>query len=213
MHEQLTAASEDWAYLRGRGYGAEALDLVAKHRTLQGPERRALERGVCSAAQYQRRMARELEAEDVRKRPLRIDAVDVLSTLEGALRGGSLVLGLDGLPRDLDDRSAYAPGDGTAAALDLLGKALGSLKPATAHFYVASGAAASRVGAAVEARAKALRVPTKVEMVADLRKALAGAAHVVSADGDVLDECGTWFNVTGPLVASLPGVNLLRLQG
>src|SRR5690349_9328475 len=112
----------------GRDYPPNTvLSLVGDHHALEPSQRLAIERGVCSDAQYRRHVVRELEVDDVTRRPLVIDAIDVVRTVATAVAGGPLVQCVDGVMRDLEDAtSAISEPD---AALERIGKALAVLSP------------------------------------------------------------------------------------
>src|SRR5262245_22949196 len=118
--ERLRLAAEEVAWLTGRGYALDSVgELVASHHGLSNEHRAALSRGTCSEPQYRRRAARELEAEDVARRPLAIDAVDAVATIEAALGGRPVLQTLDGTVRAFGvDRTKYIVGAAAEGALD-----------------------------------------------------------------------------------------------
>ena len=84
----MRAAAEEIAWLLDRGYPPRTVnDFVGGHHQLESRQRLALQRGVCSPAQYQRRAARELDPEDVARRPLVVDGFNLIITIEVALSG------------------------------------------------------------------------------------------------------------------------------
>ena len=90
---RLKLAAEEVAWLTGQGYPLEC----------------------------RRRAAREVEAEDIAKRPLAIDAIDVVAALEATLAGRFVVQTLDGTVRAFGvDRATYAPGEHASDAITRL---------------------------------------------------------------------------------------------
>ena len=213
--ERLRRAAEEVAWLTGRGYALEAVgDLVAEHHSLSDEHRAALARGTCSEPQYRRRAARELEAEDVARRPLAIDAIDAVATIEAALGGRPVLQTLDGTVRAFGvDRAAYALGSAADDALDRLLGAAKELRPSLLKFIVDERApGAPSLAARIEARAKALKAKVEVASVPDARQALRKERQIVTGDADALDACAAWFNLVGRVVEVIPHAKIIRLQ-
>lgn len=213
--ERLRRAAEEVAWLTGRGYPLDTVgDLVARHHGLLEEQRAALARGTCSEPQYRRRAARELEGEDVARRPLSIDAIDAVATVEAALDGRPVLQTLDGTVRAFGiDRATYRPG---ARAEDALGRVIGAVKelrPSMLRFLVDEGAAgAGELAALVEGRAKALKAKAEVVRVPDTLKALRKERQIVTGDADTLDACAAWFNLVGRVVEAIGNAKIIRLQ-
>ena len=87
---RLRLAAEEIGWMLSREYPADAvMSLVAQRHGLDPNQERVLREACCSDAQRRRRMARALEPdEDVAKRPLRIDACELVRAIETALAGG-----------------------------------------------------------------------------------------------------------------------------
>jgi hypothetical protein len=213
--ERLRLAAEEVAWLTGRGYPLEAVgDLVASHHALSEAQRVALARGTCSEPQYRRRAARELEADDIARRPLAVDAIDAVATIEAALTGRPLLQTLDGTVRAFGvDRGAYSLGPAADEAIDRLLAAVKELRPSQLRFFVderAPGAQdlAQRIGVrmtAHKAKGEAVRVP-------DALKALRKEKQIVTGDAETLDACAAWFNLVGRVVESVSTAKIIRLQ-
>jgi hypothetical protein len=157
---RLRLAAEEVAWLTGRGYPLDAVgSLVSAHHRLSDVQRAALASGTCSEPQYRRRAARELEAEDVARRPLAIDAVDVVATIEAALGGSPVLQTLDGTLRVFGlDRASWVPGPHADGAMDRILAVARELRPSHLRFLVpeqATGAAA--LEAVIVARSRARR--------------------------------------------------------
>lgn len=215
--ERLRRAAEEVAWLTGRGYRLEDVDaLVSRHHGLSDEERSLLVVGTCSEPQYRRRAARELEAEDVARKPLAIDAVGALTAIEAALEGQPVLQTLDGSVRAASTRTrddAFRVGPRTDDALVRLLTELKSLRPSMARLVVEDAVAgAAELRDLVAKRAKERGVKAQVVLVPELRAALRREPHVASADAEVLDACGAWFNLVGRVVTSVPGARLVRLQ-
>jgi hypothetical protein len=213
--ERLRLAAEEVAWLTGRGYALDAVGaLVAAHHGLSKEHRAALARGTCSEPQYRRRAARELEAEDIARRPLAVDALDAVATIEATLAGRPILQTLDGTVRAFGvDRIAYVPGGAADDALDRLFSAAKELRPSLLKFIVDERApGAQELKAKVEARAKAQKAKAEVVVAPDALKALRKERQIVTGDADTLDACAAWFNLVGRVVESIPNAKVVRLQ-
>ncbi len=213
--EHLRLAAEEVAWLTGRGYALAVVgDLVAKHHGLTDMQRAALARGTCSEPQYRRRAARELEAEDVARRPLAVDAMDAMATIEAALSERPVLQTLDGTVRAFGvERVDWAPGDRADEAVDRLLAAVKELRPSVVRFILDERAPGAReLEAKLGARAKAQKVKAEVVLVADPVKALVREKQIATGDAEALDACASWFNLVGRVVASIPGAKIVRLQ-
>jgi len=213
--ERLRLAAEEVAWLTGRGYALEAVgNLVAAHHALSDDHRAALARGTCSEPQYRRRAARELEAEDVSRRPLAIDAIDVVATIEAALAGRPVLQTLDGTVRAFGvSRHAYVAGSDADDAIDLVLVAAKELRPSVVKLVIderAPGAEDLRLK--LDARATAKKVKIEIAIVADLPKALRKEKHIVTGDAETLDACVGWFNLVGRVIEAISTARVIRLQ-
>jgi hypothetical protein len=212
---RLKLAAEEVAWLAGRGYAVQVVsDLVAAHHGLSAEHRAALACGTCSEPQYRRRAARELEVEDVARRPLAVDAIDVVATLEAALSGRPVLQTLDGTVRAFGvDRAAYVPGDRTDEALDRLLAAAKELRPSALKVYVDEAAPGSKdLASRVDARAKALKAKVECVLVPSAAAALGKERQIVTGDAATLDACAGWVNLVGRIVAGIDGAKVVRLQ-
>jgi hypothetical protein len=208
--ERLRLAAEEVAWLTGRGYPIDRVgDFVANQHHLGDAERSALASGTCSEPQYRRRAARELEAEDVARRPLAIDTLDVLAAIESALAGRPVLQTLDGTVRAFGVGD-YSPGPHADDALDRLFAAARELRPSMLRFLVPSSS--SDVEARITARAKDAKAKAEVVKVPDVRAAMKKEKQVVSGDAVVLDNAGAWFNLVGGVVEAIPSAKIVKLQ-
>ena len=212
---RMRLAAEEVAWLTGRGYSLDVVgDVVAQHHGLDDAQRAALALGTCSEPQYRRRAARELEPEDVARRPLAIDAFDVLSAVETALAGGTLLQTLDGTVRALGaSRSSWAPGPRSDDAIARVLEALRPLRPQMVRFYVDEGAAnAADLAERITARSKAAKAKVEVVLSSDVRLAMRKERQIASADASMLDACGAWINLAGRVASGIPDAKIVRLQ-
>jgi len=207
---RLRLAAEEVAWLTGRGYAIDTVgEIVAAHHSLSAAQRAALACGTCSEPQYRRRAARELEPEDVARRPLAIDAVDAVSAVEAALSGRPVLQTLDGTVRALGvERTSYKPGSHADAAIDRLVSAAKELRPSMLRFYVDEPA--KELAERIASRAKGPKIETKV--VPSAPAALRKEPQIVTAEAASLDACAAWCNLVGRIVETIPNAKIVRLQ-
>lgn len=212
---RLKLAAEEVAWLTGRGYPLDVVgELVAAHHALSVAQRDALACGTCSEPQYRRRAARELEPEDVAKRPLAIDGIDAVAAVEAALAGRHVLQTLDGTVRAFGvDRASYAPGSNADDAIDRLLAAAKELRPSLVKIYVdESATGAQDLSARFTERAKAQKTKLEVAVVPDTPQALRKERQIVTGDAATLDACAGWLNLVGRVVEAVPGAKIVRLQ-
>lgn len=212
---RLKLAAEEVAWLTGRGYPLELVgELVAKHHGLSDAHRAALACGTCSEPQYRRRAAREIEADDVAKRPLALDAIDSVAAVEGALAGRYVLQTLDGTVRAFGiDRARYAPSTDADAAIERLLSAAKELRPSLIKVYIdEASAGAGELSARFSAAAKAQKAKIEIALVAHVPKALRKERQIVTGDAETLDACAGWLNLVGHVVEAVPGAKIVRLQ-
>lgn len=213
--ERLKLAAEEVAWLTGRGYALDVVgELVAKHHGLSEAHRAALARGTCSEPQYRRRAARELEAEDIGRRPLAIDAIDAIAAIEAALAGRPVLQTLDGTVRAFGvERATFAPGEHADDAIDRLFAYAKDLRPSTLKWVLdEASAGASDLVARIDARAKSSKAKSECVLVANAQAALKKERQIVTGDADTLDACAGWFNLVGKIVEAVGGAKIVRLQ-
>ena len=211
--DRLRRAAEEAAFLVTRGYPSHAVaEFVAEHRALERDDQALLACSTRLRAEYAKHIARELEAEDVAKRPLRIDASSVLAAVDAGVSGRTLLESPAGV---LADPSWQRPGrelQDFGAALARVDDALASLKPSLVRWYVDAAAPFASVLAERVARANGKKRKVELQLVPDAAAALADAAYVASSDPSVLDGAACWANL---VARALSGVQAprVRLEG
>ncbi len=209
--ERLRAAAEDAAWLVAREYRPDRVAaFVAEERGLGALERELLAASAAAGAHHRHHIARELDADDARKRPLRVEVESLVGTIAAALREAPILESVAGVCLD-PCRVAGALPEPLAPSCEALAKALASLAPARIELYWAASTHRALVAAAGAALDKcAGKIARTHKDVADLAEALRGATYVVSSEPRVLDACGTWLNVAKRVVDEL-GVETLTL--
>jgi hypothetical protein len=215
--EKVRQAAEETAWLVERGYPTEAtVSFVSQHRELGPSELRWLDCGTRANRSYRHHIARELDAEDVARRPLRIDTASVIATIEAGLRGAPLLEGMAGVLCDPSwSREHTVVGEATEEALEIVGKALLSLRPKSTRWFVDSATrdADKLVDLLAQADSRWSRVAVEVERVPNVIVRLRGAALVASTDPAVLDECASWLNLAALALTDRSDTRVLSFHG
>ncbi len=214
----LRSAVTELSWLLDRGYPKKAaLKLVGDRHALRDRQRMAVQRCAASGADRELRRVRQVERQALAGETLLVDGYNVLLTVEAALSGGVLLLGGDGVVRDLTSMSGHY-------------RRMRSTRPALEAIAAFTAAAAcreliwlfdrpisnsGRLKQAIDALAAAAAWPWRVELVASPdRELIASAAIVATADSGVLDRCGRWFNLACEVVrASVPEAWVVDLAG
>ena len=101
-------AVAELSWLLDRGYPKKAaLKLVGDRHALRDRQRMAVQRCAASGADRELRRARQVESRALAGETLMVDGYNVLLTVEAALSGGVLLLGGDGVVRDLTSMSGH----------------------------------------------------------------------------------------------------------
>lgn len=218
----LRAAAAELRFLRERGYGAEqAVELVGNRHQLRDRQRQALLRATSAAEGVSGRAA--ARAGPAAPAALWIDGLNVVITVETALRGGVLVTTVDGGLRDLAGvHGTYRPDGTTDEALRRVASLLAARGwervPAT-WYLDAPVSNTGRLAARLRDVAADRGLPWSSEVVPDADAALALAPEgvvVASGDAPVLDRVAAagrgWLDLGGDTVrAHVPDAWLVAL--
>lgn len=210
----LRAATRDLSWLLERGYAREsALKLTGDRYALTSRQRAAVARCACADVTVRLRRARMQPDTALAGAALAIDGFNVLTTLEVALAGGVVLLGRDGVLRDIAGvHGSYRRVEETEPALTLLERTLGALGIASCEWLLDapvsnSGRLCARLNELGIAGWQARVVPDPDPLLA------AGSAVVASADGEVLDRAARCYNLARACVErELPHAFLVDLS-
>ncbi len=196
----LMKAAEEAGWLVERGYPSDdASAFVARFRRLDERAQNLLRCNARMNACVRHHIAREMDADDVRKRSLVVDAVSAAATILAASESRELLQSGAGVIVDATfDRSA--PLEDVDTPLVLLAGTLDGLRPKDVTFVVPPDDE-SRWAGALEAMGKR-KWWRRIEATDPVPR-LTGAAFVVSADEAVLDRCATWVNAIAMTVEPL----------
>jgi len=205
---RLRTAAEDIRWLLDRGYRVEpAVEFVGSHYQLLTRQRNALQRAACSSQQYNNRKASQLPPEAAKDGCLYIDGFNLVIILEVALSGSLIILGKDGVFRDLAGlRGTYSLIENTDKALALIGKCLRELKVPKAVFYLDKPVSNSgRLRNRILEHAAKWGIPVEVELVPNADVVIADMERIVTGDSVLLDQCKSWFNLSSKIIGDYIG--------
>ena len=214
--DRLSQAQTDIQWLLDRGYlPGPVIDFVGSHHQLTARQRNALQRSTASQRQYDQRKASQLPLQVAHQDWLFIDGFNLVITLEVALSKSPVILGKDGVYRDLAGlRGTYRLIGQTDEALHLIGKTLQALAVPGARFYLDQPVSNSgRLRQRILSSAKAWQIPVEVELVPDSDPVLARLSRVVTGDSLILDQCQSWFNLAGKIITDeIPDAWVIRFS-
>ncbi len=212
---QLRRAAEEVSWLLARGYPSDAVnDFVGEHRALDLEQQRLLAVNAQLGSEVKHHIARELDPEDVSRRPLRVDAASLVSVVAAGLRGKLLLESSAGVLADPSwSRGTLTWDEAFDGALDRCCAALKRLRPKTCTWVIdPTSAEAGRLEAGLVAWSQKHKLKAAVTIVEDVVATLAGAPFVVSCDPAILDRCATWMNLAPLALAGAEGKAPLRLD-
>jgi hypothetical protein len=205
----LRSAVGDLCWLLDHGYSAtSALKLVGDRYRLAQRQRIAVGRCSCSLAASESRRARQVAVDQLRDQVVAIDGYNVLTTVEAALAGGVLLIGRDGVLRDMASvHGSFRKVAETLPAIELLGEFLTRCCVAECRWYLDSPVSNSgRLKTLLRETAEAQTWPWRVELVASPDRVLKSSASeatapiVASSDSAILDACGPWIDLAHEVV-------------
>ncbi|NNJ27704.1 DUF434 domain-containing protein [Alienimonas chondri] len=213
----LRTAVEHLSWLLSRGYvNPSALKLVGDRFELTDRQRTAVLRSACPDEERADRAARRLEPADLTGRTLRIDGFNLVTTVEAALGGGVLLVGHDGVVRDMASMHGnYRRVAETAPALEAIRDLLDEVRPEAVHWLLDrpvsnSGRLATMIREAAGPRAWAATCVPDPDVLlrsgATLGEELkeSGPFVAITADAGILDRCDLWCDLAGAVTDRMP---------
>ncbi|NSW91915.1 MAG: DUF434 domain-containing protein [Firmicutes bacterium] len=199
----LKTAQEEIQWLLDRGYKPNVvIPFICNHYLLSARQRLALQRAVSSSFQNERRKHKMLPLETAREGCLYIDGFNLIITLEVALSKSPVILGNDGVMRDLAGlRGTYRLIRQTDKALELIKECFRELSVPEAWFYLDAPVSNSgRLRYKILEHADEWDIPVQVELVPDADYVLSKKDRIVTSDSTVLDKCISWFNLSRKII-------------
>ncbi len=199
----LGIAQEEIQWLLDRDYKIDTvINFVGNHYLLSSRQRLALRRATAMEIQYKKRKSTLLPLENAEHGCIFIDGFNIIITLEVALSGSILILGKDGVLRDLAGlRGTYRLINKTKTALNLIGTVLNKLNVPEVKFFLDKSVSNSgRLRNEILNHSKIWNIPTEVELVRNPDPILSNMGRVVTGDSVILDNCKSWFNISRKIV-------------
>ena len=201
----LRRAVHELCWLLSRGYNmTSALKLVGDRHGLRERQRIAVSRCACSEQDRQQRKHHRVAVEQLRGQDVTIDGFNLIITLEAALSGGPLLIGIDDCIRDLSSvHGSYRSVDETEQAIDLAGQALEQLAPSSVRWFLDRPVSNSgRLAARITELATRHDWPWEVEVVFNPDAAIIAAGGVaITSDSAILDSVERWADLKSYLIA------------
>ncbi len=210
----LQTATSELSWLLSRGYAnPSALKLVGDRHDLVLRQRDAVMRCSCSDAALQRRLDKQRST--CAGQPLWIDVLNVLLTIEVALGGGVVLLGRDGCARDLASvHGNYRRVEETRPALLAIGEELHAIGIERVCFALDWPVSNTRKLAGIVRETWSHEFDLEIVLEHDADRVLIESGGLVaSADGVVLDRCGSWVNLARRVVGRILGAWVVDLGG
>jgi hypothetical protein len=212
----LRAAVADLSWLLSRDYAiVSAVKLVGDRWSLTERQRLAIRRAACSDQARADRLARSVPEPELIGGRLILDGFNVVTTVETALGGGTVLHCRDETFRDLAGvHGTYRKVAETLPALDHIGHALSRLGVTEAHWLFDRPVSNSgRIRSMVVQAAGDHGWNWSVELADNPDAILRSSPDVVStADSAILDRCARWFNLARCVIeAECPNARILRL--
>lgn len=212
----LRKAQEDVRWLLNRGYPMGSVtELVGGHYQLSARQRTALQRSTTTDRQCDGRQQKQLPLTHAKDDRILIDGFNLIILLEVALSGSLLILGMDGVLRDLAGlRGTYRLIHQTDRALSLIGQTLEKQAIPAAVFYLDANVSNSgRLRQRILEHALTWSLPVTVELVPNADTCLINHERVVTGDSFVLDGCISWFNLAWQIVSDeIPDAWIVRID-
>jgi len=215
---QLRQAVSELCWLLSRGYNmTSALKLVGDRHGLRERQRLAVSRCACSDQQRQQRKAHLVTMEEIRGQHVNVDGFNLIITVEAALSGGVLLVGVDDCIRDLSSvHGSYRSVEETNRAIGMIGAALKRLAPATVHWFLDRPVSNSgRLAAKIADLASRNKWAWDVEVVFNPDAAIVAADGVaITSDSSILDRVERWVDLKSHLVSrEIPNAWMIDLGG
>ncbi len=205
-HNKLNAAVKDLSYLLTRSYSDKsALKVVGDRYRLNERQRKAVLRMSVPDGSIFIRSQKEIPASQIQGKAIAIDGYNLLITLECALSGGYLFLGMDNCLRDIASiHSTYKKVEETIPALTLIGDVLKKLEPASIHWYLDSPISNSgKLKTLMLELSEKNQYNWEVSVVFNPDKELIELKNeyiLSTCDGWILDESEHWCNILSYIV-------------
>ncbi len=213
---KLRKAHEEIKWLLDRDYKLESImNFVGGRYQFSTRQRDALKRGTCSTENEIFRKSKKLNINNLKDKTLNIDGFNLIISLEVALSGGTLIVGNDGLIRDLAGlRGTYKLIDKTDIAIEYIFKFLESKEVEVINIYLDSPVSNSgNLKIRILELSNKYEIITNVILVNNADVVLEKLDYVVTSDSTILDKCDSYINLSKSIINEyIPKANLILLS-
>lgn len=154
--------------------------------------------------------------EQLRNQQVIVDGFNLIITVEAALSGGPLLIGVDNCIRDLSSvHGSYRSVNETDQAISMIGEALRKLAPASVLWLLDRPVSNSgRLAAKITDLAARNNWPWNVEIVFNPDSAIiASPAIAITSDSSILDRVERWADLKSHLLShEIPGAWMVDLR-
>lgn len=199
----LNTAQEDVQYLLDRGYKIKpVIELVGGHYQFSSRQRISLQRATATTEQYIIRKSKNLPLNEIKNGCLHVDGFNLIISLEVALSKSLMLLGSDGVLRDIAGlRGTYFIIDKTDEALDLIAQTLMEFEVPEVKFYLDAPVSNSgKLKLKITEHFEKTNIPFEVLIVKNPDTILSQMERVVTGDSVILDNCISWFNLSRKII-------------
>lgn len=213
---KLKKAHEEIKWLLDRDYKFEAIiNFVGGRYQFTTRQRDALKRGTCSTNNEILRKSKEININNIIDKTINIDGFNLIINLEVALSGGILILGNDGLMRDLAGlRGTYKLIDKTSIAIDYLFSFLERFKIKAVNLYLDLPVSNSgNLKIRIMELSNKYKILTNVILVNNADVVLEKLEFVVTSDATILDKCHSYINLSKNIINEyIPEARIISLS-
>lgn len=214
---KLRRAVNELSWLLSRGYNmTSAVKLIGDRHGLRERQRLAVSRSACADQDRARRKDHLITVEQLRGQHVTVDGFNLIITVEAALSGGPLLVGVDDCIRDLSSvHGSYRSVEETDRAIMMIGQTLQELGPASVHWFLDRPVSNSgRLAAKIADLASGNEWPWRVEVVFNPDAAIIASPGVaITTDSSILDQVNRWVDFKSHLVTrEVPDAWLVELR-
>ena len=214
---KLQKAVVDLCWLLSRGYNVtSSIKLVGDRFGLRERQRLAVSRCACSEQDRQRRKEHCVSVEQIRDQPVIVDGFNLIITVEAALSGGPLLIGVDDCIRDLSSvHGSYRSVEETDRAIAMIGDAFQQLVPSSVLWLLDRPVSNSgRLASKITDLAARNEWPWEVEVIFNPDAAIATSpAIAITSDSSILNQVSRWTDFKSHLLSrELPAAWTIDLR-
>ena len=211
----MAKSVRDLSWLRTEGYSEVAsLKLVGDRFSLDSRQRNAIRRSSCSDQSLEIRQKNEVDSKQTGGKVLRIDGFNILTTIESALSGAVIIIGRDGVYRDIASlHGTFRKVLETKPAIELIADAVKSLPVENCIWHFDKPVSNSgQISKLVREVGDEKGVKWETILEHDPDPTLAKSLDVIAtADSVILDQCREWIGMA-KLTIDLAGIEFWKVD-